>query len=184
MGQHTRLVFCVGSNLEPAANIIRALDALGSRFGPLRCSAAYRSAAVGFTGPDFLNLCALAESDEAPPAIVAWLKQLELRLGRDPSQPSYSSRPIDIDLFVPGAPDGAHGKLTVSHREIRENAFLLCPLAELLPNLKLEPGGPDLATLWKIHDNSAGAITRVELTWSDQGPRAPTGMTSTPSGRR
>lgn len=177
-------VFCIGSNLEPAANISRTLDALRDRFGPLRCSSAYRSAAVGFTGPDFLNLCALAESGEAPPDIVVWLKRLELRLGRNPSQPRYSSRPIDIDLFIPDAPDGAHGKLTVSHQEIRENAFLLRPLAELLPNLKLEPGGSDLATLWKIHDNSAGAITRVELTWSDQGPRAPTGMTSTPSGRR
>ena len=177
-------VFCIGSNLEPAANISRTLDALRDRFGPLRCSAAYRSAAVGFTGPDFLNLCAIAKSGEAPPDIVAWLKQLELRLGRNPSQPKYSSRPIDIDLFIPGAPDGAHGKLTVSHQEIRENAFLLCPLAELLPDLKLEPGGPDLATLWKKFDKSAGTIIRVELNGSGQGPRAPTGMTSTPSGCR
>ncbi len=177
-------VFCIGSNLEPTANISRALAALRDRFGPLRCSSAYRSVAVGFTGPDFLNLCALAESVEAPPAIVAWLKQLELRLGRNPSQPRYSSRPIDIDLFIPGAPDGAHGKLTVSHQEIRESAFLLCPLAELLPDLKLEPDAPGLATLWKEFDESSGTVTRVEFNGSGQGPRAPTGMTSTPSGRR
>ena len=184
MGQHISLVFCIGSNLEPAANITRGLAALKSRFGPLCCSAAYRSTAVGFTGPDFLNLCALAESEDAPPDIVAWLKQLELRLGRDPSQPRYSSRTIDIDLFIPGASDGAYGELTVSHQEIRENAFLLCPLAELLPDLKLEPGAPDLATLWNNFNKSARKVTRVEFNWPDQGPRAPTGMTSTPSGRR
>ena len=157
------LVFCIGSNENAAANIRRALTELRDRFGPLRCSAVYRSAAVGFDGADFLNLAALAETGEAVPEVVAWSKQLELRMGRDPDKPSFSSRPIDIDVFVPGVADGAPGSLTVSHREVLDNAFMLRPLAELLPKLQLKPKGSNLAQLWREFDKSRQPLTPVEL---------------------
>ena len=157
------LVFCIGSNENAAANIRRALTELESRFGPLRCSNVYRSAAVGFDGADFLNLAVLAETGETVAKVVAWLKRLELRMGRDPAKPSFSSRPIDIDVFVPGATDGAHGSLTVSHREALDNAFVLRPLAELLPKHKMRATGPDLSRLWRDFDKSRQPLTPVEL---------------------
>lgn len=157
------LVLCIGSNENAAANIRRALKELEERFGPLRCSNVYRSAAVGFDGADFLNLAALAETDEALPETVSWLKRLEIRLGRDPAQSGYSSRPIDIDVFVPGAPDGAYGAMTVSHREVLENAFILRPLAELLPDHKMVPEGPGLAELWNRFDQSRHPLTKVKI---------------------
>ena len=159
----TLLVFCIGSNENAAANISRALGELEARFGRLRRSEVYRSAAVGFDGADFLNMAALAETGEAVPEVVAWLKRLELRLGRDPAKPSLSSRPIDIDVFVPGAADGAHGSLTVSHGEALGHAFILRPLAELLPNHKLVPNGPNLIELWARYDKSRHPLTSVEL---------------------
>lgn len=174
------LAFCIGSNVDPHANIHRALSELRDRFGPLRCSNTYRSAAVGFDGPDFLNLAALAESDESLPGIVKWIKRLELRLGRDPDKPRFASRPIDIDLFVPGD----SGELTISRREIQENSFILCPLAELFPSHKLEPGAPGLAELWAGYDKSRHPLEPVVLDFRDYGPIAPTGITATPSGRR
>lgn len=176
----TALAFCIGSNIDPEANIRRALAALRERFGPLRCSHVYRSAAAGFDGPDFLNLAALAEADEPLAGIVQWIKRLELRLGRDPNKPRFASRPIDIDLFVPGEA----GDLTVSRREIEENAFVLRPLAELLPSHKLAPGAPGLAELWARHDKSRHPLEPVALHFKDYGPIAPTGTTATPSGRR
>ena len=157
------LVFCIGSNENAAANIRRALRELRARFGPLRCSAVYRSAAVGFEGADFLNLAALAETGEPVPEVVAWLKQLESRMGRDRSKPSFSSRPIDIDVFAPGAADGVNGALTVSHGEVLDNAFILCPLAELLPKHRLDANSPDLTTLWQDFDKSHQPLTLVEL---------------------
>ena len=157
------LVFCLGSNENAAANIRRALTELRRRFGPLRCSAAYRSAAVGFDGADFLNLAALADNDEAVPNVVAWLKRLETRMGRDRRKPSFSSRPIDIDVFVPGAADGANGALTVPHRDVLENAFVLRPLAELLPKHQLKPKGPNLAELWRGFDKSRQPLVPANL---------------------
>ena len=157
------LVLCIGSNENAAVNIRRALTELERKFSPLSCSNAYRSAAAGFDGADFLNLAALAETDEDVPDAVSWLKQLELRLGRVPGKPRFSSRPIDIDVFVPDAADGTHGSLTVSHREVLDNPFILCPLAELLPGHKLAPDSPDLAELWARFDKSRHPLTRVDL---------------------
>ncbi len=180
----TLLVFCIGSNENAAVNIGRALEELEARFGRLRCSGVYRSAAVGFDGADFLNMAALAETSEAVPEVIAWLKQLELRLGRDPAKPSLSPRPIDIDVFVPGAADGAHGSLTVSHQEVLDSAFILGPLVELLPNHKLEPNGPEFSKIWREFDKSRHPLEPVKLDLPGQGPRAATGITATPSGRR
>lgn len=157
------LVFCIGSNENAAVNIRRALAELESRFGPLRCSNVYRSAAVGFDGADFLNMAALVETEEAVPDVVAWLKRLELRLGRDPARSSYSSRPIDIDVFVPGDMGSAYGAITVSLREALENAFILRPLAELLPDHKFKADGPDFSRLWQDFDKSRQPLTLVEL---------------------
>ena len=178
------LVFCIGSNENAAVNIRRALTELKRSFGPLRCSNVYRSAAAGFDGADFLNLAALAETEQAVPGVVCWLKQLELRLGRDPAKPSFSSRPIDVDVFVPGAVDGAHGSLTVSHQEVLDSAFILCPLAELLPDRKLEPDGSSFAELWTHFDKSRQPLTPVELDLPGQGPRVATGIMTIPSGLR
>ena len=45
-----------GSNVDPIVNLRRALDLLAARYDTLRVSPAYRNAAVGFTGDDFVNL--------------------------------------------------------------------------------------------------------------------------------
>jgi len=155
--------FCIGSNQVPGANIRRALAVLQQRFGALRRSSVYRSAAEGFVGDDFLNLAALVETDESVADVVAWLKALERRLCRDHRQPSYSSRTIDVDVFLPGTADGAHGSLTIPHREVLENAFILCPLAELLPNQRLQADGPTLADLWQHFDKTRQPLTLVQL---------------------
>ena len=161
------LAFCIGSNDNAIANIRGALDSLQNKFGPLRCSNVYRSAAVGFDGDDFLNLVALAESDEPVPQVVAWLKNLEVQLGRDRAQPQFSSRPIDIDLLTPDAPDHAHGTLTVSHHEVLISAFILRPLAELLPNRTLGPAGPSFAESWANANKSQQPLTQVEFNWPE-----------------
>lgn len=155
------VAFCIGSNENAAANIRLALDELQARFGALCCSNVYRSAALGFDGADFLNLVALTETEEPLTEVVVWLKELERRMGREPDKPRFSSRPVDVDLFVPGAPDGAFGALTLSHQDVMESAFVLRPLAELLPARGLGPGGVSFGDLWKGYDQSRHPLTNV-----------------------
>ena len=46
----------LGSNLEPERHLRDALTELRARYGGIVVSPAYRTRAVGFDGPDFLNL--------------------------------------------------------------------------------------------------------------------------------
>jgi 2-amino-4-hydroxy-6-hydroxymethyldihydropteridine diphosphokinase len=52
----TDVYVAASSNVEPIANLRRALDELSSTFSHLRVSPAYRNRAVGFEGDDFVNL--------------------------------------------------------------------------------------------------------------------------------
>ncbi|MGH8045468.1 MAG: 2-amino-4-hydroxy-6-hydroxymethyldihydropteridine diphosphokinase, partial [Stenotrophomonas sp.] len=51
----TTVLLSLGSNLQPQQHLHAAVAALRERFGAIRVSPAYRTAAVGFDGPAFLN---------------------------------------------------------------------------------------------------------------------------------
>ena len=65
----TTIYLGLGSNVDPQRNLRFGLDELRRRFGELVISPTYQSAAVGFSGDDFLNLVVAAESDADPVAI-------------------------------------------------------------------------------------------------------------------
>ena len=61
-------------------------------------SPVYRTPAVGFDGPDFLNAAVVIDTDLDIVALDAWLHALEDRHGRRRDVPRFSSRPLDIDI--------------------------------------------------------------------------------------
>ncbi|MGN6520005.1 MAG: 2-amino-4-hydroxy-6-hydroxymethyldihydropteridine diphosphokinase [Dokdonella sp.] len=138
----------LGSNLDPERHLRAALDELRARFGAVVVSTAYRFPAVGFEGPDFVNLAAAIDSDLDAHALDAWLHALEDRHGRRRDVPRYSSRTLDVDivLFDDAIIDGP-GHLQVPRRELAE-AFVLKPLAEIAPDLRVPGDGRTLADLW------------------------------------
>ncbi len=126
----------LGSNLDPLPHLRSALDALRLRFGALTVSPAYRFAAVGFEGPDFINLAVGLDSDLDAPALNDWLHALEDRQGRRRDVPRYSSRSLDIDivLFDDAVIEGP-GNLRIPRDEL-DQAFVLKPLADIAPQLR------------------------------------------------
>ena len=103
-----RAYLSLGSNLEPERHLAAALAALRARYGELLVSPTYRTPAVGFEGPDFLNLAVGLDTDETPEALDAWLHALEDAQGRRRDVPRFSSRTLDVDLvlydqLVPGS---------------------------------------------------------------------------------
>lgn len=152
----------LGSNLEPERHLRAALAELRARFGELRVSPAYRFAAVGFEGPDFVNLAVGLDSDLDPYALNDWLHALEDRHGRRRDVPRYSSRTLDVDivLFDDLVLSGP-GHLEIPRRELAE-AFVLQPLADIAPDLR-EPGsGKTLRELWTEAGEQASG-ERIEL---------------------
>ena len=161
----------LGSNVAPERHLARAADALRARFGSVRLSRAYRTAAVGFTGGDFLNAAAVVETDLDPVALDAWLHALEDAHGRDRSGPRFGDRTLDIDLvlyddLVLTGP----GNLRLPRPELR-HAFVLRPLAEIAPD-RVEPAsGRTLAQLWAASPERDVAMEAVDVrAWT--GPAA------------
>jgi len=69
----TRAYLSLGSNLEAERNLRAALAELRARFGTVRASPVYRFPAVGFDGPDFLNLAVAIDTDLGAAALNDWL---------------------------------------------------------------------------------------------------------------
>lgn len=147
----SRAYLSMGSNVEPEHNLRAAVDALQARFGEVQLSPVYRTPAVGFRGPDFLNAIAVIDSDMHPFALNDWLHALELAHGRDRRDANYSNRPLDIDIIYFGelVLDGP-GDFQLPRPELH-HAFVLKPLADVAPDFVDPIRGMTLARLWAAH---------------------------------
>jgi len=145
----TRAYLSLGSNLQPEKNLRAALAELRARFGAVQVSPVYRFPAVGFDGPDFLNLAAIVDTDLDAPALNDWLHALEDRVGRRRDVPRFSSRTLDIDIVLFGdAVLRGEGNLDVPREDLR-HAFVLKPLADIAPDAVHPVLKKTLAELWR-----------------------------------
>lgn len=157
------LSLSIGSNVNAAANVRRAVAALREHFGELDLSTVYESEAVGFDGDNFLNLVVTTETAESLGSISVYLKQLEDRMGRDRSQPRFSGRVIDVDILTYGDLQGERDGVELPRGEVTRNAYVLRPLAELLPDQQHGPSGKTYAQLWDEYDKSRQALWPVQI---------------------
>lgn len=103
----------------------------------VRRSRWYRSAPVPLSDqPWFVNGVIAVVTELAPDALLASLHGIERRLGRD-RRVRWEARPIDLDLLaydeqVISAANAA-GELELPHPRLHERAFVLVPLAEIVP---------------------------------------------------
>jgi 2-amino-4-hydroxy-6-hydroxymethyldihydropteridine diphosphokinase len=119
----------LGSNIEPAQNIARAVELLRGYWPGLRLSEVYETRAVGSAGPNFFNLAAcLATALDAAALKTQVLRPIENQLGRVRSADKNAPRTIDLDIILF---DGE-----VLDSELWQRYYLAAPLAELLPELK------------------------------------------------
>jgi 2-amino-4-hydroxy-6-hydroxymethyldihydropteridine diphosphokinase len=126
----------LGTNLgDRLANLHAALAALPPAVTVLERSPVYETQPWGVTDqPAFLNMVIQAETRLGPQELLQYLKLLELRLGRQPSV-RYGPRKIDIDILFYAELVLSTPALTIPHPHLHERAFVLVPLADLLPDL-------------------------------------------------
>ncbi len=157
----------LGSNLDPERNLRSAIAALHERFGDLSLSPVYRTTAIGFDGPDFLNAAAVIESDLDPQTLNDWLHALEDAHGRDRSGPRFGDRPLDIDIVFyddrilsgPGNPGSGPGQVLRIPRPELRHAFVLKPLTDIAAAFVDPATGKTLAELWASSPERDRAMT-------------------------
>ncbi|TVP89247.1 MAG: 2-amino-4-hydroxy-6-hydroxymethyldihydropteridine diphosphokinase [Thioalkalivibrio sp.] len=136
----------LGSNVEPASHLRKAVDAIAGAFGAVRRSPVCVSPAAGYAGPDYWNLCVTFDTALSPEELVGWLKRLEIRLGRRPDEPRHAPKTLDADLLLLGGLVSAEPPLP--HPEILTRSYVLGPLAMLAPELLLPGSKRTVGALW------------------------------------
>lgn len=110
-----------------------------------RCSPWFISAPIDSTGPDYLNAVACFDTVLPPQALLEALQGIERSHGRE--RPYRNApRTLDLDLLLYGDQQLETPTLTVPHPRMHERAFVLLPLAILLPGVEI-PGRGLVSTL-------------------------------------
>lgn len=135
----------LGANLGNAHNTLQqALAATAELPGTsvLTVSSMYRSAPVQADGPDYVNAVAKITTSLSAHDLLGRLQAIEQHHGRVRSYPN-APRTLDLDILLYGDETIDDTTLTVPHPRMHERAFVLIPLAELNPDLKLPQGTLD-----------------------------------------
>jgi 2-amino-4-hydroxy-6-hydroxymethyldihydropteridine diphosphokinase len=108
-------------------------------------SSLYETEPVGemLDQPDFLNAVVRIRTSLEPEELLDACKAIEADHGRDFDGPRHGPRPIDIDLLLLGDVVLSTDRLTLPHPEVTSRRFVLLPLLELDPDLRL-PDGTEL----------------------------------------
>ena len=143
--EHGRALIGLGSNLgnrvATLASAVTAVDAMPCT-KLLAASRLYETTPVGPSTESFMNAVIEVSTCLRPPALLEHLSKVEVDHGRK-RRTRWAARTLDLDLLLyldpTGTPltiDTAH--LTVPHPRILERDFVLAPLADLTPALKLQ----------------------------------------------
>ncbi len=137
-----------GGNIgDPVAAFAAALQGLRAHpdIALGRLSSIYRTPPWGKTDqPEFLNMAALIETSLRPADLLAFCLELERAGGRERRE-RWGPRTLDIDILTYGDAIIDQARLQIPHPRIPERAFVLTPLAEILPQRLI--GGRSVADL-------------------------------------
>ena len=109
--------------------------------------------------PDFVNAVAGLLTALSAPELLAQLRLLEDAQGRRRDGPQWGPRTLDLDLLLYGGLRHASEGLTLPHPGLAERPFVLRPLCEIAPGLRL-PDGRSVAALAAAA--GGGGLVRLE----------------------
>jgi 2-amino-4-hydroxy-6-hydroxymethyldihydropteridine diphosphokinase len=154
----------LGSNLGDRASLLQAaLRSLSAAEGVtvLSHSHCYETEPIGFKAqPAFLNMAVEIETALEPLELLNTVKAIETQIGRQQSN-RWGPREIDIDIILWGDTRYESERLTLPHKDFRQRAFVLIPMAEIAPNAVDPVTGETVAAL-AAHPDVEGWIEKRE----------------------
>jgi 2-amino-4-hydroxy-6-hydroxymethyldihydropteridine diphosphokinase len=136
------LYLSLGSNLgDRYGNLRLAIAKLQSRLKITAISPVYSTEAWGVADqPTFLNVCLAASTTLAPHEVLHLAKNIETEMGRQPTR-HWGPRLIDIDILFYDKQVIQDEELTIPHPRLAERAFVLAPLADIIPDFQHPQSG-------------------------------------------
>ncbi len=136
---------------EPAATLKAALADLEKFAVVSRASHFYRTAPVGMTEqPEFVNAVAAVDvpGKLTPLKLLERMMKIERAYGRERGRElAQGPRTLDLDLLLYGDYVVETEPLTLPHPRMGERAFVLVPLVEIAPGLRLPASGRSVEAL-------------------------------------
>ena len=133
-------IIALGSNLGDKASNIDAAIALLTDEGDVRLVRRSRNFATepwGKTDQDwFVNACVAVATKLSARDLLERCQEIERRMGRVPTE-KWGPRIIDLDLLIYGDAAIREPDLVLPHPHIGERAFVLAPLMDVAPDLKI-----------------------------------------------
>ena len=158
----------IGSNIgDRLQNIQNAIDLIHLEIAIIRSiSPVYKTAAVGFKGEYFYNICISFFSNEEPNDTLQSLLNIENKLGRKRSQKNeYESRVIDLDIILIEDEIINNNTLTIPHPLMHQREFVLAPLNDIDPNVNHPILNKNSLELLSLCDNNK--LQRLDDTLSN-----------------
>jgi len=154
----------LGSNLGDRKKVLRKCrELLGEyNFSLTACSSLYETPPWGQTDqPGFINQVVAGEYPGTPLELLGVALDIERACGRVRLE-HWGPRTLDIDVLLFGERTIQSQRLTVPHPYLHERGFVLVPLAELAPDLRLPHRDQTVQTaLDALPESETEAIQRL-----------------------
>jgi 2-amino-4-hydroxy-6-hydroxymethyldihydropteridine diphosphokinase len=138
-----------GSNLGDSRSIlVNAIDWLQMhpQIEVLAVSSWYLTKPIGPPQPDYINGCVTIQTSLIPLELLHVLQAIEAEFGRV-RQERWGARTLDLDLLLYETQIVDTPILQIPHPRMTERAFVLVPLAEIVPNWIEPRSGQSIAVL-------------------------------------
>jgi 2-amino-4-hydroxy-6-hydroxymethyldihydropteridine diphosphokinase len=165
-----RAAIALGSNLgdrlvslQSARDRIRALDGMTE---PTVQSAVYETSPVDCEpgAQNFYNAVIEIGFEKSADVLFEALQKIEQSLGRERNHERNVSRTIDLDLLYCGSQRRSDALLQLPHPRMTERRFVLQPLCDIAPDLRLPGQTKNVGELLaQLQDQ--GKITRLTENW-------------------
>ena len=169
---NTCAYLALGSNLAsnygaPAATVLAAMDEIACWSDhPVKRSSLWSSRPVDCPpgSPPFVNaaLALITEASETPRSLLTRMLELERIFGRKQALEVNAPRCLDLDLICFGDQKLSEVDLILPHPRAHRRSFVLTPLAEIAPDLRI-PGQPhSVAELARLVGDIGSGIEKIE----------------------
>lgn len=163
----------LGSNLgDRLENFRIAVKALLHLVGDLRLieiAPVYETAPVDCPpgSQAFLNTVIEVQTSLEPRALHQVLQEIEVMLGRPAQHERNAPRPLDLDILYASDQTLADERLTVPHPRLHLRRFVLQPLTDIRPDLKLPGQQAAVRDLLAALVDEPATVTLFRRNWLD-----------------